>query len=139
MNRFRPLLAIAVPIISARLVQNLGLFVGSLMVAQLGKAALAASAIATSLSLTLFTFASSSLMILAPLLSGMRHPEAHQERTRTLRQGFLMATAMGLAAAIPAVLAYNKLSTDAAKLGSRMDGFADEFAAILSRQIDDRS
>ena len=51
----------------------------------------------------------------------------------------LMATAMGLAAAIPAVLAYNKLSTDAAKLGSRMDGFADEFAAILSRQIDDRS
>jgi biopolymer transport protein TolQ len=51
----------------------------------------------------------------------------------------LLATAMGLAAAIPAVLAYNKLSTDAAKLGSRMDGFADEFAAILSRQIDDRS
>ena len=51
----------------------------------------------------------------------------------------LLATAMGLAAAIPAVLAYNKLSADAAKLGSRMDGFADEFAAILSRQIDDRS
>lgn len=51
----------------------------------------------------------------------------------------LLATAMGLAAAIPAVLAYNKLSTDAAKLGARMDGFADEFAAILSRQIDDRS
>lgn len=97
MNRFRPLLAIAVPIISARLVQNLGLFVGSLMVAQLGKAALAASAIATSLSLTLFTFASSSLMILAPLLGSMRTLEHKDERDRTLRRGFLMATALGLA------------------------------------------
>ncbi len=96
MTGFRPLLHLSVPIISARLVQNLGLFVGSLMVAQLGKSALAASAIATSISLTLFTFASSSLMILAPLLSGMRRPEQHQERDRTLRQGFLIATAMGL-------------------------------------------
>jgi biopolymer transport protein TolQ len=51
----------------------------------------------------------------------------------------LFATAIGLAAAIPAVLAYNKFSTDAAKLGARMEGFADEFSAILSRQIDDRS
>ncbi len=51
----------------------------------------------------------------------------------------LFATAIGLAAAIPAVLAYNKFATDAAKLGSRMEGFADEFSAILSRQIDDRS
>jgi biopolymer transport protein TolQ len=51
----------------------------------------------------------------------------------------LLATAIGLAAAIPAVMAYNKFTSDASKLGSRMDGFADEFAAILSRQIDDRS
>ena len=51
----------------------------------------------------------------------------------------LFATALGLAAAIPAVLAYNKFTSDAAKLGARMDGFADEFSAILSRQIDDRS
>ncbi|BBE74065.1 protein TolQ [Oharaeibacter diazotrophicus] len=51
----------------------------------------------------------------------------------------LLATAMGLAAAIPAVLAYNKFTADAGKLASRMDGFADEFSAILSRQIDDRS
>ncbi len=51
----------------------------------------------------------------------------------------LFATAIGLAAAIPAVLAYNKFTTDAAKLGARMEGFADEFSAILSRQIDDRS
>lgn len=50
----------------------------------------------------------------------------------------LLATAIGLLAAIPAVIAYNKLSTDASKLGSRMEGFADEFSAILSRQIDEK-
>jgi biopolymer transport protein TolQ len=51
----------------------------------------------------------------------------------------LFATALGLAAAIPAVLAYNKFSTDANRLSGRMEGFADEFSAILSRQIDDRT
>ncbi|WP_181703078.1 protein TolQ [Chthonobacter albigriseus] len=51
----------------------------------------------------------------------------------------LFATALGLAAAIPAVLAYNKFTSDAGRIGSRMDSFADEFSAILSRQIDDRS
>ena len=50
----------------------------------------------------------------------------------------LLATAIGLVAAIPAVIAYNKLQTDASKLASRMEGFADEFSAILSRQIDER-
>jgi biopolymer transport protein TolQ len=50
----------------------------------------------------------------------------------------LMATAIGLLAAIPAVIAYNKLSSDAGKLGLRMEGFADEFSAILSRQIDEK-
>jgi biopolymer transport protein TolQ len=50
----------------------------------------------------------------------------------------LLATAMGLLAAIPAVMAYNKLSSDAAKIGARMEGFADEFSAILSRQIDEK-
>jgi len=50
----------------------------------------------------------------------------------------LLATAIGLVAAIPAVIAYNKLSTDAAKLSSRMEGFSDEFSAILSRQIDEK-
>jgi len=50
----------------------------------------------------------------------------------------LLATAIGLLAAIPAVIAYNKLSSDAAKLGSRMEGFSDEFSAILSRQIDEK-
>lgn len=50
----------------------------------------------------------------------------------------LLATAIGLLAAIPAVVAYNKLSSDAGKLGLRMEGFADEFSAILSRQIDEK-
>ncbi len=50
----------------------------------------------------------------------------------------LLATAIGLVAAIPAVIAYNKLSGDAGKLTSRMEGFADEFSAILSRQIDEK-
>lgn len=51
----------------------------------------------------------------------------------------LMATAIGLLAAIPALLAYNKLMTDAGKLGARMEAFADEFSGILSRQIDERA
>jgi biopolymer transport protein TolQ len=50
----------------------------------------------------------------------------------------LFATAIGLFAAIPAVLAYNKLQSQVAKLQSRLEGFADEFSAILSRQIDER-
>lgn len=51
----------------------------------------------------------------------------------------LFATALGLLAAIPAVIAYNKLSADAGKIATRLEGFADEFSAILSRQIDERS
>ncbi|MGV1789687.1 protein TolQ [Rhizobium lusitanum] len=50
----------------------------------------------------------------------------------------LLATAIGLVAAIPAVIAYNKFSGDAGKLSARMEGFADEFSAILSRQIDEK-
>ncbi len=48
----------------------------------------------------------------------------------------LLATAIGLVAAIPAVIFYNKYSADAARLGQRLEAFADEFAAIVSRQID---
>jgi biopolymer transport protein TolQ len=50
----------------------------------------------------------------------------------------LLATALGLLAAIPAVVAYNKLSSEAGKIGDRLEGFADEFSAILSRQADER-
>jgi biopolymer transport protein TolQ len=48
----------------------------------------------------------------------------------------LFATAIGLVAAIPAVLAYNKISTDLARFAGRLEGFAAEFAGILSRQAE---
>lgn len=50
----------------------------------------------------------------------------------------LLATAIGLLAAIPAVIAYNKFTGDVGKINARMEGFADEFGAILSRQIDEK-
>jgi biopolymer transport protein TolQ len=50
----------------------------------------------------------------------------------------LFATAIGLFAAIPALMAYNKLQSEVAKATSRLEAFADEFSAILSRQIDER-
>ena len=51
----------------------------------------------------------------------------------------LFATAIGLVAAIPAVLAYNKISSDLARFASRLEGFGAEFGAILSRQSEERS
>ena len=48
----------------------------------------------------------------------------------------LMATALGLLAAIPAVVAYNKLSSDSDRITAGYEAFADEFATILSRQLD---
>jgi biopolymer transport protein TolQ len=51
----------------------------------------------------------------------------------------LFATALGLLAAIPAVVAYNKLSRDLDRYAGRLDSFAGEFSAILSRQLDERS
>jgi biopolymer transport protein ExbB len=50
----------------------------------------------------------------------------------------LFATALGLVAAIPAVLAYNKLSGDIGRYGYRLEAFAGEFNAILSRQLEER-
>jgi len=50
----------------------------------------------------------------------------------------LFATAIGLVAAIPATIFYNKFVSEVNKQTQRMEGFADEFAAILSRQIDER-
>lgn len=51
----------------------------------------------------------------------------------------LFATALGLAAAIPAVVAYNKFSNDLNRYATRLEGFSDEFSAILSRQLDERA
>jgi len=51
----------------------------------------------------------------------------------------LFATALGLLAAIPAVVAYNKLSRDLDRYAGRLDTFAGEFAAILSREMESDS
>lgn len=48
----------------------------------------------------------------------------------------LLATGLGLLAAIPAVIFYNKLSADSDKIVAGYEAFADEFATILSRQLD---
>ncbi len=49
----------------------------------------------------------------------------------------LFATALGLVAAIPAVVAYNKISSDLGRYGGRLEAFAVEFSAILSRQLEE--
>ncbi len=51
----------------------------------------------------------------------------------------LFATALGLVAAIPAVIAYNKLSNDLMRYAGRLEAFAGEFSAILSRRIEERA
>ena len=48
----------------------------------------------------------------------------------------LMATGLGLLAAIPAVVFYNKLSSDSDGIVGGYEAFADEFSTILSRQLD---
>ncbi|MDM7933531.1 protein TolQ [Tabrizicola sp.] len=48
----------------------------------------------------------------------------------------LLATGVGLVAAIPAVVFYNKLNSDSERIVGGYEGFADEFATILSRQLD---
>ena len=47
----------------------------------------------------------------------------------------LFATAIGLVAAIPAYIAYNKFSTDASKFTGRLEAFADELAAAIGRRL----
>jgi biopolymer transport protein TolQ len=48
----------------------------------------------------------------------------------------LFATAIGLVAAIPAVLAYNVFSTGIGRYADRMEGFVSEFLTIVSRHLD---
>jgi biopolymer transport protein TolQ len=48
----------------------------------------------------------------------------------------LFATALGLVAAIPAVIAYNKFSNDLNRYADRLDAFMTEFTAILSRHLE---
>ncbi len=51
----------------------------------------------------------------------------------------LFATALGLIAAIPAVIAYNKISSDLGRYAGRLEAFSQEFAAILSRQLEEKA
>ncbi len=51
----------------------------------------------------------------------------------------LFATALGLLAAIPAVIAYNRFVNEAGRYAGRLETFADEFSAVLSRQIEERA
>ena len=51
----------------------------------------------------------------------------------------LFTTALGLVAAIPAVIGYNKISTDLGRYSNRLDNFASEFSAILSRQLEEKN
>ncbi len=48
----------------------------------------------------------------------------------------LFATALGLVAAIPAVVAYNKFATDLGRYGDRLEAFSAEFSSILSRHFE---
>ncbi len=50
----------------------------------------------------------------------------------------LFATALGLVAAIPAVIAYNKISSDLDRYAKRLENFAGEFGAVLSRQLEEK-
>jgi len=62
----------------------------------------------------------------------------HQATLATVAPGIseaLVATAMGLFAAIPAVLAYNRFSANAESLTTRYETFSEEFSAILHRQV----
>lgn len=49
----------------------------------------------------------------------------------------LFATAIGLVAAIPAMVAYNKLSSDINRYANKLDTFTGEFTSIISRQLEE--
>jgi biopolymer transport protein TolQ len=51
----------------------------------------------------------------------------------------LFATALGLVAAIPAVVAYNRFLNEVGRYTGRLEAFAEEFSAFLSRQLDERA
>jgi len=62
----------------------------------------------------------------------------HQATLATVAPGIseaLVATAMGLFAAIPAVLAYNRFSAKADSLSSIYNTFAEEFSSVLYRSV----
>jgi biopolymer transport protein TolQ len=50
----------------------------------------------------------------------------------------LLATALGLVAAIPAVIGYNKISSELSRYTTRLEDFANEFSSILTRELDEK-
>ena len=50
----------------------------------------------------------------------------------------LFATAIGLIAAIPAYIAFNKFSTDSGKYAGRLEGFADDLSTAIQRRLAER-
>jgi biopolymer transport protein TolQ len=50
----------------------------------------------------------------------------------------LFATALGLVAAVPAVVAFNKINSELARYAGRLEAFSNEFNAILSRQLEEK-
>ena len=78
------------------------------------------------------------IMTVVPLDRGLaRTPRSPSSRPASPRR--CSPRRIGLFAAIPALIAYNKLQGEVAKKQARLEGFADEFSAILSRQIDQRT
>ena len=64
----------------------------------------------------------------------------HNNSLATIAPGIaeaLFTTALGLIAAIPAVVAYNKISSDIDRYARKLENFMVEFGTILSREIDD--
>ena len=68
---------------------------------------------------------------------GVSTRKVHDAKQRRVAEA-LFATALGLLAAIPAVVAYNKLTKDMDRFAGRLDSFAGEFSAILSREMDSK-
>ena len=66
----------------------------------------------------------------------------HNNSLSTIAPGIaeaLFTTALGLVTAIPAVVAYNKISSDIDRYAKRLENFMTEFSTILSREIDDNA
>ncbi|OAJ34729.1 MATE family efflux transporter [Piscirickettsia salmonis] len=88
------LLHFAYPIILSRLVQTLGLVIGNIFVAQLGNTALAASALATSISIAFFTFANGCLFSLGPKFADCK--KSKLMLAQLLSQALILSIILGL-------------------------------------------
>ncbi|APS83936.1 hypothetical protein AVM71_12880 [Piscirickettsia salmonis] len=87
------LLHFAYPIILSRLVQTLGLVIGNIFVAQLGNSTLAASALATSISIAFFTFANGCLFSLGPKFADYKKNKLML--AQLLSQAFILSIFLG--------------------------------------------